>query len=86
MRGTHHYRVEREHLQYYLDEFTFRFNRRRSAGPRHALLTGYCNKASTPIRHPLHELIGGIDRPEPLDLPNEASDAEALVSDAFGEF
>jgi hypothetical protein len=29
--GTHHYRVEREHLQYYLDEFAFRFNRRRSA-------------------------------------------------------
>ena len=28
--GTHHYRVEREHLPYYLDEFTFRFNRRRS--------------------------------------------------------
>ena len=28
--GTHHYRVEPEHLQYYLDEFTFRFNRRRS--------------------------------------------------------
>jgi len=22
--GNHHYRVEREHLQYYLDEFTFR--------------------------------------------------------------
>src|SRR6476660_6436723 len=29
--GTHHYRVEREHLQYYLDEFAFRFNRRTSA-------------------------------------------------------
>lgn len=29
--GTHHYRVEREHLQYYFDEFTFRFNRRRSS-------------------------------------------------------
>jgi transposase-like protein len=28
--GTHHYRVEREHLQFYLDEFAFRFNRRRS--------------------------------------------------------
>ena len=28
--GTHHYRVEREHLEYYLDEFTFRFNRHRS--------------------------------------------------------
>jgi len=28
--GTHHGAVKREHLDYYLDEFTFRFNRRRS--------------------------------------------------------
>jgi transposase-like protein len=28
--GTHHGRVERSHLPYYLDEFTFRFNRRSS--------------------------------------------------------
>lgn len=28
--GTHHGSVSREHLDYYLDEFTFRFNRRRS--------------------------------------------------------
>ena len=28
--GTHHGAVRREHLGYYLDEFTFRFNRRRS--------------------------------------------------------
>ncbi len=26
--GTHHGRIERTHLPYYLDEFTFRFNRR----------------------------------------------------------
>jgi transposase-like protein len=29
--GTHHGGVTQEHLEYYLDEFTFRFNRRRSA-------------------------------------------------------
>jgi transposase-like protein len=28
--GTHHGAVTHEHLDYYLDEFTFRFNRRRS--------------------------------------------------------
>jgi len=29
--GTHQGAISREHLQYYLDEFTFRFNRRNSA-------------------------------------------------------
>jgi hypothetical protein len=29
--GTHQGAVAQEHLNYYLDEFTFRFNRRRSA-------------------------------------------------------
>jgi len=29
--GTHQGRVERRHLPYYLDEYTFRFNRRRSS-------------------------------------------------------
>jgi len=29
--GTHHGAATHEHLDYYLDEFTFRFNRRRSA-------------------------------------------------------
>ena len=28
--GTHHGAVTHEHLDHYLDEFTFRFNRRRS--------------------------------------------------------
>jgi transposase-like protein len=31
--GTHHGAVTHEHLDYYLDEFTFRFNRRRSRSP-----------------------------------------------------
>ena len=35
--GTLHYRVEQQHLPYYLDEYTFRFNRR-TAKPRPAVL------------------------------------------------
>jgi len=31
--GTHQDRVSREHLDAHLDEFTFRFNRRRSRRP-----------------------------------------------------
>ena len=31
LQGTHHGRIERKHLQAYLDEFVFRFNRRNSA-------------------------------------------------------
>lgn len=37
LRGTHHGRVEKRHLQSYLGEFTFRYNRRRSR--EHAFLT-----------------------------------------------
>jgi transposase-like protein len=37
LRGTHHGRIERRHLQSYLDEFTFRYNRRRSR--EHSFLT-----------------------------------------------
>jgi transposase-like protein len=29
--GTHHGRIESQHLQFYLDEYVFRFNRRKSA-------------------------------------------------------
>lgn len=49
MPGTHHYRVERDNLQYYLDEFAFRFNRRRSKA-RGMLFYRRCSKASTPTR------------------------------------
>jgi transposase-like protein len=36
--GTHQGAVSHKHLDYYLDEFTFRFNRRRSKEPGQALL------------------------------------------------
>ena len=43
--GTLHYRVEQQHLPYYLDEYTLpRFNRRTSAGAAACSSTGSCNK------------------------------------------
>jgi ISXO2-like transposase domain len=83
--GSHRYRVEREHLQYYLDEFTVRFNRRRST-TRGMLFYRLLQQSVNTDPQPLHELIGGTDRPEPLDLPNEDSDTEVQLSDTFGEF
>ena len=38
MLGTHQGAVSHEHLDYYLDEFVFRFNRRRSRSRGKALL------------------------------------------------
>ena len=82
--GTHHYRVEREHLQYYLDEFAFRFNRRRSRA--HGLL--FCRLLHQSVNtdpHPLADLIGGAAvklRDEELD---EKFTLEPLPSNIFGE-
>ena len=78
--GTHHYRVEREHLPYYLDEFTFRFNRRRSALAG-CCSTGCCSKASTPTR-----TVARAHRrtPEPTEL--DEYDPETMPSNTYGEF
>jgi transposase-like protein len=58
--GTHHGGVGPEHLDYYLDEFTFRFNRRKARTPGklfHALL----HQAVREEPAPYHTLI----RPSP---------------------
>jgi len=60
--GTHHYRVEREHLQYYLDKFTFRFNRRRSKA-RGMLFYRLLQQTVNTDPHPLADLIGGAEGP-----------------------
>jgi transposase-like protein len=56
--GTLHYRVSRQHLPYYLDEFTFRFNRRTSRA-RGMLFYRLLQQAVDTDPHPLKELIGG---------------------------
>ena len=56
--GTLHYRVSDQHLPYYLDEFTFRFNRRTSKA-RGLLFYRLLQQAMDTDPHPLKDLIGG---------------------------
>ncbi len=56
--GTLHYRLSYQHLPYYLDEFTFRFNRRNSRA-RGMLFYPLLQQAVDTDPHPLKELIGG---------------------------
>jgi transposase-like protein len=56
--GTLHYRISRQHLPYYLDEFTFRFNRRKSRA-RGLLFYRLLQQAVDTDPQPLKELIGG---------------------------
>lgn len=56
--GTLHHRLSYRHLPYYLDEFTFRFNRRNSRA-RGLLFYRLLQQAVDTDPHPLKELIGG---------------------------
>lgn len=56
--GTLHHRLSHRHLPYYLDEFTFRFNRRNSRA-RGMLFYRLLQQAVDTDPHPLKELIGG---------------------------
>jgi transposase-like protein len=62
--GTHQGRVERSHLPYYLDEFTFRFNRRAS---RHRGMLFYrlLQQALAVDPAPYGRLVGGSKNPAP---------------------
>lgn len=68
LKGTHHGRVEAKHLQAYLNEFTFRFNRRFWHGPafQRAL-----SLASHQVQRPTYESLyvagapGGWEHPSP---------------------
>jgi transposase-like protein len=61
--GTHQGRVERHHLRYYLDEFTFRFNRRTSAS-RGMLFYRLAQQAVAVVPKPYKILIGGERKPK----------------------
>ena len=56
--GTLHYRLSHQHLPYYLDEFTFRFNRRNSKA-RGMFFYRLLQQAVDTDPHPLNELIRG---------------------------
>ena len=63
--GTLHYAVSQEHLAYYLDEYTFRFNRRRS-NSRGLLFYRLLQQAVNTDPHPLAELRNPL---APVDVP-----------------
>ncbi|KJK07634.1 transposase [Terrabacter sp. 28] len=54
--GTLHFRVEEQHLPYYLDEYTFRFNRR-NAKSRGLLFYRLLEQAVDTEPHPLKDLL-----------------------------
>ncbi|HOC73374.1 MAG TPA: IS1595 family transposase [Candidatus Hydrogenedentes bacterium] len=56
--GTHQGAISRQHLEYYLDEFTFRFNRRTSAS-RGMLFYRLMQQAVATDPTPYREIIGG---------------------------
>ena len=60
--GTHHGGVRNRHLDYYLDEFTFRFNRRASRS-RGLLFHRLMQQAvlTPPTRY--RDLVGGKETP-----------------------
>ena len=60
--GTCQGSVSPEHLAYYLDEFTFRFNRRTSAS-RGKLFYSLVQQAAQVDPVPVHQIIGGRDTP-----------------------
>lgn len=55
--GTLHYRVSDKHLEYYLDEYAFRFNRRNSKA-RGLLFYRLLQQAVATDPHPLTDLVG----------------------------
>ena len=69
-----HHRISRQHLPYYLDEFTFRFNRRTSRA-RGLLFYRLLQQAADTDPHPLSELIGGTGNDWDEFTNDEASTA-----------
>ena len=68
--GTHQGGVQRQHLDYYLDEFTFRFNRRRS-GARGLLFHRLAEQAVNLAPAPYRAIIGKPAEPGPFDASGQ---------------
>ena len=58
--GTHQGAVSRRHLDYYLDEFTFRFNRRKSRS-RGKLFYRLVQQAVSVAPAPYKSMVGGVE-------------------------
>lgn len=70
--GTHQGAVTPAHLDYYLDEFTFRYNRRTSRS-RGLLFYRLLQQAVRTDPHPMKALVGGTEYPRPPVMPVDLS-------------
>jgi transposase-like protein len=70
--GTHQGAISPEHLDYYLDEFTFRFNRRKSAS-RGKLFYRLVQQATQVAPVPYKLIVGGNSLTDPNLLGPVAS-------------
>jgi transposase-like protein len=68
--GTHQGAVSNKHLDYYLDEFSFRFNRRTSRA-RGLLFYRLMQHAVGPGPLRYRQIVGRPGEPEPIALPEE---------------
>lgn len=64
--STHHGAVSHEHLDYYLDEFTFRFNRRTSQY-RGKLFYRLIQQARLRKPEPFKKMVKHVRGPEPKE-------------------
>lgn len=64
--GTHQGAVSHEHLEYYLDEFTFRFNRRTSRS-RGKLFYRLVQQALLIGPEPYSDIVKQVRGPKPKD-------------------
>ena len=65
--GTHQGGIQHQHLDYYLDEFTFRFNRRRPKA-RGLLFHRLAQQAVSVGPAPYQRIIGSAEKPAPSEL------------------
>ena len=77
LEGTLHYGASNQHLGYYLDEFTFRFNRR-SSGSRGLLFYRLLEQAVRTEPAPLPTLIAPKPQPVATSMPRPISTPETM--------
>jgi len=65
IKGTFHGRIEGEHLQGYLNEFAFRFNRRHNLFAAFQAMIGIAREVERPTRNTLYVIAPGTVRLRP---------------------
>ena len=82
--GTHQGAISPKHLDYYLDEYSFRYNRRRSRA-RGMLFYRLLQQATQVDPAPYRRLVGGRTHPAPIYRAYE-SEVDTHFSELFPSY